>query len=1157
MGLAAQPPTLHSPHTRLLDELNSILPSLPTEAFSLPLINYLLFPVTQILRQANLSALPDNFLEAIYRLLALVIRRWMDVEGGVEARAWEQLWRFVAATAGPRTGGGATEKGKGKAREIGQEAQLQAVELLAALLEEGPGYPTREMKAACASSKAPLMPTLFQTITLLLETSTPSPPHLHLQLASLRLLREIVPTFLRGQHEVLAAVLPGTISAMARLVQQQGKMTKGDVAEAVARVIEVIVVETLNDEDLRSLGVLRPKVNDLSELAEEWETGRSPIPPDGPSPASPTPSRSSTLGGTDAFPPLTATYLDFTSSQLLSSLPPILAVLAAHPSPQSRTAAVTMCALVVSRCHSGLNILVKPFLACLLRLSEDDFEPVAEAARTAVAALVNDDDIEALPTLLDLLNTAINSLPRLIHSQQDDKVTDAAQLIAAIAKITGDLLTVASKPRANPIADMLGPSGNIERWSWGLLGCLELGRPAGWSAGDSSAARAAEKGWTTGLITSTNTYLIEATGTSTESGPSTQFPSLPFRYIESAATTRILLDMLFHLGAAGGESALHSVEFLTLFAKAQAETQAGRASSAILVAERLLDGIAETQLNGPEGKISRMTRNAVKQMVKILVAIDDEDDLDDPTPYEPEPETPESEALLPVERSKGIDALTTLLDRPLRNNTHASHDTRRLHQIAQRSLLTSLSLQSLATCAKILSTSFRPLLLTTLYVVLSHLASPQPLVAEYASTALDQIAYHTGYASVQNLIMDNVDYVINVVSQRLTHARLSSQAPLVLIAMIRLVGAEVVGMVHDVVDEVFDALDDYHGYEVVTSALLAVLVTLVEAMREDVEAMGITEERQAQLDEQRRIDSPPDPEHDFANFLMWYQERSSANQREINSILERAPQHAWGKERNEDVDMEMDGGANPTQDAEVDEYGEPKLTRPQQICKQILGKSIYFLSHRSPFLRAKILGLIAAAVPVLARQNLESTLLPLIDRAWPLSLARLDDPEAAVVTSAAEVIAALSEDVGDFMSKRIVDHAWPTFVKLLKKQRAADEHSALARRGAVGTSSRFTSSHRLYVAILRVCDWVMREVPVEDRLLWDMGLLVRPFLDARAHEELQELAKKVLRDWAQRDEDAVWVLLRSSIGEMPGVWGYLYDSTMDIRKNAEAVLSEV
>jgi hypothetical protein len=1066
MALNSSPPTSHSQHAPLLSSLHSTLTALPAGSLNASTINYALYPLTSIIRQSKPIDLPDSFLEATFRVLAFLGQQWRGLEGGMDIIAWEQLWRFTTSCVGPGLG-------KGKGKERSQDVQLEAVNFLSVLLQSDTSHPTVEMKSKFGNAKAPLMPTLFQTITLLLSTSSPDPPYLNLQLSSLRLLRQCI-RYLKGQHRVLAAILPGTMSAMSKLVHAGGKGLKGDVAAEIAGVVEDIVVQTLNDQDLRTLGLLRTKLDDLSQLDTDIE---------GEEPETPRPDSNK-----DPFPPLSTSYLSFTSAQLLTAIPSILS-LSSHPTHTARIAAGNLAYNLISTCRESLS-LVRPCLTTLLHLSNDDFDPVRNDANEKLRSLLS---VPGLDTdLIEILTSSLNSLPRLITSQQDQQAESTAKLITALAGI--DVRGV--------IGQLLGPEGKVERWGWSLLSCLEFGRPSG------SFVKGRQEIGDGGLP---------------------GFPHLPLRHVEAESTVRALTTMLISLGQAGGSTALHSVEYFLSFAKTHRGAHIAKAVSAIWVADKLLGGIATAEEDGIDGKVGKATRKMAREAARLATVLDEEvEEEDTPIP---------SDELVPIERTKGLDNVVTMLDKKPLPDSHTADTTRKLHIEGQKMLLGCLSLSLLSTSSRILGSSFRSLLLTSLYTLLAHLGS-RNIISEYAEISLSHVAYNAGYASVQNLVLDNVDYVVNVVSQRLTYRRLDSQAPLVLIAMIRLVGDEIVPMVHDVVDEIFDALDDYHGYESLATSLLAVLMTLVDVMKAEVDATGLTQERMDRKLEMSRLGEPPDPVKDFAKFGRWYGERNKRNQEEMDNVIYRASEEFKKEEVEEQPQPE-------------DEEDRP--TRSQEVAKAILSKSIYFLTHPSPFLRARVLALIARVTPVLASANRESDLLPSIDQAWGGILNRLEDQEPYVVTEAAEAIASLCENVGDFMSRRVPDYAWPRMQILLDKQRVLDEKSALARRG-FGTETSYSVSHRLHVAVLRTAMFIAQEVPVDDDVLWDMMVMFRWFLDKRAHEDLQAKAMSLYEALGRRDGDALWICLRETL-DGTGVWGYLADSKLDIELNATNLLA--
>ncbi len=534
-------------------------------------------------------------------------------------------------------------------------------------------------------------------------------------------------------------------------------------------------------------------------------------------------------------------------------------------------------------------------------------------------------------------------------------------------------------------------------------------------------------------------------------------------------------------------------------------------------------------------------------MVGTLLSIaDDEndDDLEDAGFDQSRSEKDGADSTALTERKKGVDVVSSLLQQPGRTTTGAKAETRKRHRQNQHDYLIASSLSLMALSSEILSSSFRPVLLSSLYFLLSHLGSPSPLISTHAEVALLRISYHSGYATPHNLVLENVDYVINTVSQRMTYKVMSPYGPAVLIAAITLAGDEIVPLVQDIVDDIFDLLDDYHGYEVLASTFLAVLDTLLKAMAKDADL----ESWRSRPSTSMRMRPPPSPETDFDKLRQWLDGRAAASTKVLDELLEAAPKKLWGPEE------EAESPAEPPSGLEQEQETPP--TRTQEVCAHILNKAVFFLTHPSAFLRARVLSLMASGIPVMVIGARESEVLPIVHCAWPYILNRLKDPEPYVVNEAAALIACLSRWVGDFMSRRILEDAWPVLRGLLDTRKHLDTLSALAKREQVlGSASPFSVSHRLHLSILRVMLYTAEEVPIVDSLLWEMILLFRPFLDTRANEELQRVAVQMYRMMALRDEDAVWLALKATTGEVSGeAVQYMLEPGMRITDNVRKIL---
>ncbi|KAM5530596.1 hypothetical protein V8D89_015714, partial [Ganoderma adspersum] len=232
-------------------------------------------------------------------------------------------------------------------------------------------------------------------------------------------------------------------------------------------------------------------------------------------------------------------------------------------------------------------------------------------------------------------------------------------------------------------------------------------------------------------------------------------------------------------------------------------------------------------------------------------------------------------------------------------------------------------------------------------------------------------------------------------------------------------------------------------------------------------------------------------------------------------------------------------------------------TPSQALTTQIVSRSVYFLTHGAPTVRARILLLLARAVPVLP----ESALLPAVHSAWPFVLNRLADAETFVVAAAAGLVAALAAHVGDFMARRVWDDVWPRFRGLLGRLAQADKESAIARRAAsgntgVGTGSAYTHSHRLYRAVIQTMTAAARGVQARDAEGWEVVVLFRRFLRGDAHEELQACARELYIAIAENNEDAVWLALAGTLGWTDGPVGFLREPGWDIEHNVRIILSE-
>ncbi|KAH7916422.1 armadillo-type protein [Hygrophoropsis aurantiaca] len=1089
--------------SNLLDLLNNFRDS--HISLSTSLVSYIFFPISTILRRNVSAAIPDQVLEKLLSVLGILCESWW---WDCEIATWDQIFMLCGSIIG-----GVDGKGKNKDRD--DETKEAAAQCLWSLLRERDSteYPSGASPTLASrrlaelqqhSQTTKLIPVLGQTLDYLLQTATSQ--HMPLQRISLKVLRVLIGVY--ASEQFVPSVLPGVMSNMTKIALGIGTTkgwANGEIVVHTLAVMEQVIVRSIGDDVCIRDGAVRSVVDleDFSQFASPEEDD---------------------ISGTDHhLPPYltarTSTWLRASSSQLhiaLNTLTPLVT----HP---TSSALLALCTF--SKTILGVTSLTLPqsqplLLSWLLSLSNSPYSEVSTSTQTALIDLMSSSSTASqllMQTLLHISKESLSALPRSIASQADAKVEHIAGQIEAISRLAK---SSPEKPKqiglsiSSGIELLLGPTGGIEKWGWTLLSVLEFTTPST-SVNKASIAQ----------------LFLEGNADANEK---VSFPEATLKNLLSRSAQEALARMFRTLGHASGDSCLYAVEWFVSIARG---ARTARSVAGLWCAARLLEGISGISLD-PENnagscprrskKLESFSRGLARDIAELW---NQESDFDAPS-VPPNDDHRTDDILLQTEITKGFKPIkATLQITEPRAPLNPTSDTQPL-------LHRSFSLHLLSITAGILQARYTSLLIHVLYPVLHSLVSPISHLSLTALAALDFITNATSYASPVNLLLSHFDYALDAVSRRLSRRWLDVNATKVLAVLVRLVGSEVVQKAGDVVEECFDRLDEYHGYEIVVEGLVEVLGEVVKVIEAD--------EPHAHVEN----DAPPQPPQaqSLKALFEWVSNRKATISDEDNTDYGPAPQKAWGDNDSSAKDNEGDNAPS------ADPGREPPLTPAQTLTKQMVSRSIYFLTHGSPTIRARILTLLSSATPVLS----ESALLPSIHHAWPFVLNRLGDNEPFVVSAAAALIEALVTHVGSFMGRRIWDDVWPRFRTVLAKLDVADSHNALARRGlaAVGTESAYTHSHRLYRSILKTMTAATNGVHMQDTSAWDVILAFRRFLHSQAHEELQGYARELYKALAKGNEDAVWLALMSTSGKLGGQVIFLRQQKWNIDRNVEMILTK-
>lgn len=1103
--------------SKLLENLINALDQIPSEDLTANLVAYVFLPLSTILQRNSSAEIPDQILEKILIALCFLAESWWWT---CDIKIWEQMFMLCGSVVG-----GIETKSSAKTKSRDDETRQAAMKCLATLLR--PRTAEEAIKRFLISTEAEdrllelqehtqnqrFIPIIGQTLDSVM--SSASSRYLELQKTSLEVTCFLIDLYM--PDSLIPSILPGTVSTMTKLclgIPRGNGWTNGEVVTRALKVIEVVAVKAIGDEVCVKHGILR-RVRNLDDFISNVGEGSE----------GPSLSEETNAFGTRR----TESWLRGTATQLhiaINSLTP----LPAHPTPAALHALCTFSSALIQSTPLTLPQTQPLLLSFLLSLSLSEYSSVSSQATNSLVSLLTTPSDAQLPlqtVLLTNLGDNLSSLPRLLSIQSDARVAHTAGLVVAICQLA---FTEDSRIRlpaiSKGIGQLLGPSGGIEKWGWGLLSVLEFVEPPV-------------------VVTQTSGAQL-----SLENDPDAPFwvafPELVFKNISSHETRDILKKMFQSLGKAGGDSCIFAIDWFVSLGCASSSTTS---VAALWCASRLLEGISgisifeerAAEISSPRSS-KRLEKHA-RSLAKTISETWDQIDTISASPDEENLHGQDDNSSLLVQHQKGLIPLQDTL-----KITQASGTPKPLRRNYQPIIHKALSLQIIAVAAGIAQNRFSSSFIHTLYPVLHSIVSPVSFLSSTGLATLNFITVSTSYASPANLLLSNFDYILDSISRRLTQRWLDIDASKVLGLMVRLVGSDIVDKAGDVVEECFDRLDEFHGYGVIVDGLIEVLAEVVKVIETEAQATAnhdlrstknrSTGAQRVSLDAlfaflPRRFDDPS--QEDTTNYGT-------------------APREPWGKPSSPE-DGDQDGSEDEHTKVDVAPSDEPPPTPVQALTTQIISRSMYFLTHDSPVIRARILNLLASSVPVLP----ESALLPSIHPAWPFILNRLGDSETFVVSAAAGLIEALSSHVGDFMFRKIWDDVWPRFRSMLSELEKGEKMSALTRsnKGKIGPESAYTHSHRLYRSLIRTMIFALKSVHEHEPSFWEILMLFRRFLSGQVHEELQKCAVELYNQAAKINPDAVWLILVSTTTEISPIMDFMVKPGWYMESNRDAVLKNM
>lgn len=348
-------------------------------------------------------------------------------------------------------------------------------------------------------------------------------------------------------------------------------------------------------------------------------------------------------------------------------------------------------------------------------------------------------------------------------------------------------------------------------------------------------------------------------------------------------------------------------------------------------------------------------------------------------------------------------------------------------------------LNSITLISRIMKDDFESELIDYLYIIIDNLASSSARVREFAQICSLSVADELYDGSVDKLILNNVDYLVESISMRLNSGMIN-HVSVVLMVICKIAGFQTIQSFKDVIETIFKLLESYHGYSELCLEFFQLFEVILLEMKKEYLVVGdmdsikrITNERiitssfkpwgleniEQALEalktwETSNIDSQVSDDTFDENEPRNFQEYFDSRLREVDSDDE--------SDVDSTFDKDEDKGANDEEEEE--EKQEEKWVSPipqdaYKIMLQILGYGDRLLTHPSKPLQIQILKVINLMIPMLSTQH--NLLLPQTAQIWDGIVDCVVRTDYSIVKASSECLQTLIHYSGDFISKRFCD----------------------------------------------------------------------------------------------------------------------------------------
>lgn len=426
------------------------------------------------------------------------------------------------------------------------------------------------------------------------------------------------------------------------------------------------------------------------------------------------------------------------------------------------------------------------------------------------------------------------------------------------------------------------------------------------------------------------------------------------------------------------------------------------------------------------------------QQTKTDVQLDDFLDLEDA-----DLDTSSNELLYLI-MSNSQDVIESA-SRELESPEELSPESRQLVNVTEKSVAVAMDTVAELSAHFTVAEFQEMFLMDNLYTLFEGVASQSEIVRSSSLYALSEIVRNYYHGSIENLVKDNLDYIVDSLSLRLSLANtFTLTMPSILLIIIKVTGKQLLlqNQLSDILTQMFIIIDSYHGYSALVECFFIIFDELISQVAVDYINANVLEDTS---------------ESQFAPWGMLLVDELLNLLADSGRVVD--PFAKYDSEREYFKRKEGVPFAEQLEDSDDEEESEPETNNEEETYSSPIPKTIYFtlqkiyvygfrlLTSPSVALKRQILTTLRTTYPLLATEY--SLVMPLVAEQWPtlISVASGQFEESSVhnstlTTSALELaITMVCEDKKHserFLGSRFIE-LW-TYLKKVVLFNASDRH---------------------------------------------------------------------------------------------------------------------